>query len=244
MTTLVEVKPDPLIVSVNVPEFAMAEDGDKLVIAGMELVTEKFAVAVPPPPGFVTVTATAPTDWISELGTFTVRAVAVWDAGVRLSLPKVTVLLDVKFVPLIVSGNPPELTTADGGDKLEIVGAVPPVTVKLLEVVPPPGAGLVTVTVTVPDVCKSAFGTVTVIADEVIELGVKVSLPKATVLDELKPEPLIVNVKSPEFAAADDGDRLVIVGTGLLIYSVAGLETVICAVPAETISFAGIPAVN
>lgn len=55
------------------------------------------------------------------------------------------------------------------------------------------------------------------IAEDVIEVGVTVFPLKLIALDWLNPEPLIVRLKSPEFVTIDEGDKLVIAGTGLLI---------------------------
>lgn len=61
-TLLVAIKPDPLIVRVKAPELATVDEGDRLVMIGTALVTEKLELAVPPPvPEFVTLTSTVPT---------------------------------------------------------------------------------------------------------------------------------------------------------------------------------------
>lgn len=54
-------KPEPLMVSVNGPEFTAPDPGERPVIVGAGLVTVKFAVADPPPGDeFVTVIVTVP----------------------------------------------------------------------------------------------------------------------------------------------------------------------------------------
>ena len=58
-----------------------------------------------------------------------------------------------------------------------------------------------------------AFGTVTVIALYVKEVGVRLVPPNETVVACAKPEPLIVSVNEPELTVVDAGDKLVMVGT-------------------------------
>ena len=59
MTVEVETKPVPVIVSVCAAAPAVADDGDKPVIAGTGLLTVKLSELDAPPPGegFVTTTA-------------------------------------------------------------------------------------------------------------------------------------------------------------------------------------------
>lgn len=70
----------------------------------------------------------------------------------------------------------------------------------------------------------SLLGTVTVIADEVIEVGVRLSLPKVTVVAGTNPEPLIVRARGPDSARADVGDRLLMEGAGSLTVKLTEAE--------------------
>ena len=82
-------------------------------------------------------------------------------------------------------------------------------------VVPPPGEGLVTVTLPVPEVA---------ISDASIEALIWVALTKVVVLadplkftteEEMNPEPFTVSVKAGPPAVADEGLSEVMLGTGL-----------------------------
>ena len=93
--------------------------------------------------------------------------------------------------------------------------------VKLLAVeVLPPGAGLVTVTLTVPPLERSAAGTATVSCVALAKVVVSVLPLKLTVEVETKPEPFTVRVKAAP-AGACSGERLPISGAGLLTVSVS-----------------------
>jgi hypothetical protein len=112
--------------------------------------------------------------------------------------------------------------------------------VKLLAVeVPPPGAGLVTVTLTVPPRDMALAGITAVSCVALTKVVVSILPLKLTVEVETKPKPLMVSVK-PVPAGACDGERLPIDGTELLTVSVSdGLvmppsEAVICDVPVAT----------
>ena len=70
----------------------------------------------------------------------------------------------MKFVPFTVSGNAALPTSADAGKRLLIVGTRALIVNVLALEVPPPGAGVTTVTEAVPSVATSNAGTVAVSA--------------------------------------------------------------------------------
>jgi hypothetical protein len=104
--------------------------------------------------------------------------------------------------------------------KIELIVGTPLgpalVTVKLsgLEV-PPPGAGLVTVTADVPTEAMLEAGMAAVNCVELTNVVVGTAPPKLTVEDERKFVPLIVSVKAAPPATALFGEIVVIVGLGL-----------------------------
>ncbi len=119
--------------------------------------------------------------------------------------------------------------------------------------VPPPGAGLKTVTLAVPAVATSLAGMVAV--STVLETNPVVrSLPFQRTTEPLtKFVPVMTRVKPPLPATVVDGLMLLIVGNGLVMVKVAvldvpplgaGLKTVTFAVPAVATSLAGIAAVS
>src|SRR5262245_55415112 len=119
--------------------------------------------------------------------------------------------------------------------------------------VPPPGAGLTTVTLAVPADATSVAGIVAVNCVALTKIVVRV-LPFHRTLEPLtKPVPLTVNVKPALPAMVAFGEIDVIAGAGLLIVNVAagddpppgaGLLTTTLAVPAVAMSLAVIAAVN
>ena len=122
--------------------------------------------------------------------------------------------------------------------------------------VPPPGVGLKTVTLAVPVVAMSAARIEAVTCVEETYVVVRPEPFHLTTELEMKLVPLTVKVKAAPPAVADEGLRLVVVGTGLsgtLIVKVwvlevpppgAGLNTVTMAVPAVAMSAARIEAVS
>ena len=119
--------------------------------------------------------------------------------------------------------------------KVTIVGAIAEIVKVWLLDVPPPGAGLNTVTWAVPAVAISVAGIVAV-SRETEPNAVVRSLPfHRTVELETKLLPFTVNVNPAPPGAAEFGLRLVVVGTGLLAVL---LEYVISSIDSRS------PAVN
>jgi hypothetical protein len=89
------------------------------------------------------------------------------------------------------------------------------VTVKLIAFeVPPPGAGLVTVTAGVPVEAMLAAGMAAVNCVELTKVVAGADPPKFTIEDATKFVPLIVSVKAAPPATALFGEIVVIVGVG------------------------------
>jgi hypothetical protein len=119
--------------------------------------------------------------------------------------------------------------------------------------VPPPGVGLKTVTWAVPATAISEVGISAVNRVEETNVVVRFAPFQRTTELPLKPLPLIVSVNADPPAVRDDGFRLEIVGTGLLIVSVSALEapppgvgvnTVTWTAPATAMSEAAIAALT
>ena len=80
---------------------------------------------------------------------------------------------------------------------------------------PPPGVGLNTVTAAVPDAVMSVDNIAAVnCVEDTYDVVRSVPFQRTTEL-EMKLLPLTVSVKAGPPAVADEGDRLVIAGTGL-----------------------------
>jgi len=156
---------------------------------------------------------------------------------------------EMKFVPVIESVNDGPPAMAELGFKSEMTG---PTIVNVIEPeVPPPGAGLETVTIAVPALATSAA--VIAACKEVLETNVVVrALPfHWTVEDNKKFVPVTVSVNAAPGATAELGFKDAIVGTGLLMAKInalevpppgPGVETVTIAVPALAMSAAVIAA--
>jgi hypothetical protein len=154
---------------------------------------------------------------------------------------------EMKLVPVTVSVNaaPPDSTVLGLSDVAAGTG-LPIVNVSGLEV-PPPGAGVITVTMAVPAVAMSAA--VTAACKLVLETKVVVrALPFHWIVEEeTKLDPVTVSVNAAPPTPAELGFSDVAVGDGLLIVNVSGLEvpppgagviTVTVAVPAVAMSAA------
>src|SRR5205823_9701287 len=119
--------------------------------------------------------------------------------------------------------------------------------------VPPPGAGVTTVTCGVPAAATSAAAMAAVSCVALTNVVVRVAPFHLTVLPLTKPVPVTVSVKAALPAAVLVGDRAARVGDELFTVNVcaaevpppgAGVTTVTCGVPADARSDAGIAAAS
>ncbi len=119
--------------------------------------------------------------------------------------------------------------------------------------VPPPGAGLKTVTCAVPAAAISLAGIAAVNWLLLTNVVLRSEPFQRTTEPEVKLLPLTVRVKPAPPAVALEGESELSAGAGLLMVNVsalevpppgAGLKTVTCAVPPVAISPAAIEAVN
>ena len=163
----------------------------------------------------------------------------------------------MKPVPLTARLNAVPPAVALAGSRLVMVGAglgALIVNVAAGEV-PPPGAGLNTVTWAVPELAMSVAVIAEVNCVVLTYIVVRAAPFQFTTELLMKPEPLTVRLKAVPPAVALLGERLVIVGAGLgaLIVNAAaaeapppgaGLKTVTWAVPALAMSVAVTAAVN
>lgn len=124
---------------------------------------------VPPSAGFTTVTVAVPAAARSPVRIAAVNCVTLTYVVVRAAPFHCTRELDVKLLPVTVNVNAPESTVAVAG-RIEAIAGVG-LTVMVNEtpvVVPPPGAGLQTVTLAVPAVARSEFKIIAVSSVELI----------------------------------------------------------------------------
>ena len=121
------------------------------------------AADVPPPGGgFVTVTLAVPALAMSDALIVAVSLVALANVVVRGEPFQFTTEEETKLVPLTVSVKLAPPCVALDGESFVIVGAGLLMVKVFAEDVPPPGAGLLTVTKAVPAVLMSDMGTVAV----------------------------------------------------------------------------------
>ena len=176
---------------------------------------------MPPPAGFVTVTFTVPAVAMSAAGIVATICVLVTDEGVIAGLaPKFTVAPLAKPVPVRVSVNAAPPAVALVGESDVRLGDEP-VTANVTEaLVPPPGAGFVTVMGKLPTVKRSVANieAVTFVAlTKVVLLAVPL---KFTTEPFTKLLPFTVSVKPAPLTAALVGEIVVMVGAGLLLLTV------------------------
>jgi hypothetical protein len=130
----------------------------------------------------------------------------------------------MKFVPVTVSEKPAPPARAEDGLRLVTVGTGfgGGLTIKKGSEFesPPPGVGLKTVTLAVPAVAMSAARIEAVSRVEETYVVVRSAPFHLTTEPETKFVPLTVRVKADPPAVADEGLRLVVVGTGLLVVKV------------------------
>ena len=177
---------------------------------------------MPPPAGFVTVTLTGSAVTISAAGIVATIWLLVTDEGVIAGLdPKFTVAPATKPVPVRVNGKAAPPTVAEVGAREVRVGAETALIVNDTEAdVPPPGAGLVTVTVAVPAVAISAAVIAAVNCVTLTNVVVLAAPLNFTTDVDTKAVPLTVRVKAAPPAVALFGEREVAVGARLLMVNV------------------------
>jgi hypothetical protein len=181
----------------------------------------KVTVLETPPPGagFKTVTVAVPVAAMSLAGICAMRGPPL--SVVDISFPfQRTTELGIKFVPITVKVKACAPTGAQLGSRELIVGTafVPLGTSKFTVFeVPPPGAGLVTVTAAVPAEAMAVARMAAVNCAELTNVVVRAVPAKLTTEAETKFVPLTVSVKPDALpATALVGEIDAIVGTGLL----------------------------
>ena len=177
---------------------------------------------MPPPAGFVTVTFTVPAVVISTAGIVATIWVLVTDEGVIAGFaPKFTVAPVTKPVPVPVNVNAAPPTVEEAGAIEVSAGAETGLMVNdRVPDVPPPGAGLVTVTVAVPAVAISAAVMAAVSCVALTNVVVLAAPLNFTTDVDTKPVPLTVSVKAAPPAVALVGESEVSVGAGLLMVKI------------------------
>ena len=118
---------------------------------------------------------------------------------------------------------------------------------------PPPGDGLITVTVAVPEVIRSAAVIAAISCVELTKVVVRFDPFHCRSEEVRKPVPLTVKVNAPELAAAEAGEIMLSAGVGFPIVKLkpaeapppgVGFVMVTLAMPALTRSVAMTAAVN
>lgn len=161
----------PVAVNVNAPVPAVALFGDRVLSTGNGLVavtTKAMAELVPPPGrGVNTVTAGLPATAIFDAGTVAVNCVGLMNVVASGAPFQFTTEPLIKLLPVTVSVKPAVPATAVVGLMAVAAGTgLLTMTVLIVNVdaplVPPPGAGVTTVTADVPAVAIFAAGTAAV----------------------------------------------------------------------------------
>jgi hypothetical protein len=161
---------------------------------------------------------------MSEAVMDAVSCVALTNVVLRALPLKLTIELPTKFVPFTVrlKAIPPAVAVA--GERVVTVGTGL-LTVKLTEFeAPPPGDGLVTVTLKLPPVAISDARIAAVTWVALTKVVARVLPLKLTVELLRKLAPFTVKVKPTPPAVALDGEMLVMAGTGLLTAKAMAFE--------------------
>ena len=227
-TTEVGTKPAPFTVSVKeVPPAATVEGLKEAIVGAGLLVVKVCALDVPPPgAGFFTVTFTVPAVVMSPAGIVATICVLLIDVGVIAGfVPKFTVAPLTKPVPVRVNvkAAPPAVPLVGA---IEVSAGPGLLIVKVCALdVPPPGAGFVTVTFSVPAVVMSPAGIVATICVLLMDAGVIAGfVPKFTLAPLTKPVPVRVNAKAAPPAVPLVGAIDEIVGGGLVTAKLTATE--------------------
>jgi hypothetical protein len=231
-TTELPIKFVPVTVSVKFALPANVDIGEMEIVVGTgfaaAVIVNVCAFEVPPPgAAFTTVTNAVPVALTSAARIVAVTSVEETNVVVRDEPFQSTTESFTKFVPLTVRVKLELPAAVDVGLSDVVVGAgFRMVNVSLFEV-PPPGAGVITVTAAVPAVATSELRMVAV--SVVLETNIVArGLPfQSTVDDEINPVPVSVSVKPGFPAIVEVGEIAERVGAGLAelkIVKVAELE--------------------
>src|SRR5256885_4805646 len=248
-------KPLPFTSSVSDPVPAVTPVGVSPVSPGTGLFTVNVRAPEVPPPGagVITVTCGVPAAATSAAAMAAVSCVALTKTVVRAAPFQLTVEPLTKLLPLTVSVKAALPADVLVGDRAARVGdELFTVNVCAAEL-PPPGAGVTTVTCGVPAAATSAAAMAAVSCVALTKVVVRVAPFHLTVLPLTKPVPFTVSVKAGPLTSALLGVRPVSVGAGLFTVNVCAAEvpppgaavtTVTCGFPAVARSDAGIAAVS
>src|SRR2546423_5097649 len=248
-------KPLPFTRSVRGRAPAVTPVGVSPVSPGTGLFTVNVRAPEVPPPGagVITVTCGVPAAATSAAAMAAVSCVALTKTVVRAAPFQLTVEPPAKLLPVTVSVKAAFPAAALAGDRVESVGdGLLTLNVWAAEV-PPPGAGVTTVTCGVPAAATSAAAMAAVSCVALTKVVVRVAPFHLTVLPLTKPVPVTVSVKAGLPADVLVGDRAARGGAELLTVNVwaaevpppgAGVTTVTDAVVAAARSVAGIAAVS
>ena len=217
-TTDADTNPVPFTVSVNAvpPLIALVGESDVIVGAGLFTANDEFPDVPPPGAGFVTVTFNDPAVAICAAVIAAVTCVALTTVVVAAVPLKLTTEDELKFVPLTVNVKAAPPASALDGESDVIVGTGLFTVNGEAPEVPPPGAGLVTVTLNVPAAAMSAAVIAAVTCVEFTNVVVLEFPLKFTVAPVTKPVPLTVSVNPAAPAIALVGEIVVIVGGGFV----------------------------
>ena len=250
-----ETKPVPFTVSVKAGPPAAARFGLIVVIAGIgfaAVIVKVTEFEFPPTGGgFDTLMTALPGAAMSLAGIVAVSNVALVDVVGRSAPFQRTTEADIKPVPVIVSMSVPLPAVAEPGLMLLMVGTGL-LTEKFTALeVPPPGPGLKTETLAVPPVARSLAGIDAEIWLLLTKTVARFDPFQRTTDPPTKLVPFTTTVNGSPPVTAEVGAMLVMLGVGLLMANVAGLEspppgleTVTLAVPGAVMSLAGIAALN
>jgi len=136
--------------------------GERELSWGTGLFTVNVTTVEGLPPGFATVTVGVPATAIAFAGMLACNSVEFENAVAIVFPLKLTTELDVKLLPDKINMNDGPPAVALAGESVPTTGRrfVPATVNGSGEVIPPPGAGLLTATFSVPPCAKSLAGSV------------------------------------------------------------------------------------
>jgi hypothetical protein len=165
-------------------------------------------------PGFVTVISSHPADAISAGLITAANCVALTNVVARALPLKSTVAPLTNSVPFTSTFNGELIVSLDGESDV-IAGIGPPIDEKVAAVdVPPPGLGLLTVTICSPVAAMSVARIAAVTCVPLTNVVVRGEELKFTTEVGTKPVPFTVSVNAAPPAIAFDGEMVAIAGTG------------------------------